>query len=182
MRNLLLVLMLALTLVACSAKDDSVQQPVPDAPQAEASEGTPAEPPAGEASSGPTSTHTVRDTTPEGPVGTVQLTNGNTMELTELIKLGDYYLYISGRLNGRSSTVVSLTRYRDLQKWDSIVFKDPRTFVITSKKGKEWAFEDSTLYLGTDKPGLYAFQTLNTRYDKVTVEIPKDQIAIITFK
>ena len=182
MRNLLLALMLVLTLVACSAKDEGVQQPVPDAPQADVADTAPAEAPPAEASNGPVSTHAIKDEVPAGPVGTVQLTNGNTMELTELIKLGDYYLYISGKLNGRSSTVVSLTRFRDLQKWSSIVFKDPSTFVITNKKGKEWSFEDASLYLGTDKPGMYAIKTLNTRYDVITAELPKDEVAIITFK
>ncbi|WP_316898054.1 hypothetical protein [Pseudodesulfovibrio indicus] len=182
MRNLLLALMLVLTLVACSAKDEGVQQPVPEAPPAEAPDTASAEAPPAKASNGPVSTNSVRDVVPEGAVGTVQLTNGTTMELTELIKLGDYYLYISGKLNGRSSTVVSLTRFRDLQKWSSIVFKDPRTFVVSNKKGKEWSFEDAALYLGTDKPGMYAFKTLNTRYDVVPVEIPKNEIAIITFR
>lgn len=177
MRNILLVLTLVLTLAACSAKDEAVQQPVPDATPTEAAEPAPAE-----ANGGPASTLAIKDVIPEGPVGTVQLTNGSTMELTELIKLGNYYVYISGKLNGRSSTVVSLTRFRDLQKWGSIVFKDPRTFVITTKKGKEWSFEDAALYLGTDKPDVYAFQTLNTRYDKITAEIPKNEVAVITFK
>lgn len=177
MRNILLALMLVLTLAACSAKDEGAQQPVPDAPPTAAAEPAPAE-----ANDGPASTRAIKDVIPEGPVGTVQLTNGNTMELTGLIKLGNYYVYISGKLNGRSSTVVSLTRFRDLQNWASIIFKDPRTFLITTKKGKEWSFEDAALYLGTDKPGVYAFQTLNTRYDKITAEIPKDEVAVITFK
>lgn len=182
MRNILLALMLALTLAACSAKDEAAQQPVPDQARAEAAETATAEAAPDEASATPTSTRTLRDEVPPGPVGTVQLTNGSTIELTELVKLGNYYVYISGKLNGRSSTLVSLTRFRDLQQWDSIVFSDPRTFVITTKKGKEWSFEDAALYLGTDKPGLYAFHTLNTRYDKILVEIPKDEVAIITFK
>lgn len=177
MRTLLLSLMLVLTLAACGTKDAAVEQPAADdAPQATVTE------PAGPADGGPISTRVIQETIPDGPVGTVQLTNGNTMQIAGLEKLGgDYWVYVSGKLGGRTSTVISLTRFRDLMKWESVVFKDPHTFTIANQKGKEWTFEDANLYLGSDNPDTYAFYILDAHYDKVLTEVKKSEVANIAF-
>lgn len=176
MRTLLLVLMLMLTLAACGTKNDAVEQPVADGAPQQAAE------PVAKTDGEPVSTHTIKETIPDGPVGTVQLTNGDKMQIAGLEKLGgDYWIYVSGKLNGRSSTVVSLTRFRDLMHWESIVFKDTHTFTITNQKGKEWSFENANLYLGSDKPDTYSFYTMDSNYDKVLFEVKKSDVANISF-
>ncbi|WP_272698803.1 hypothetical protein [Desulfovibrio sp. Fe33] len=173
MRTLLLALMLALALAACSSKDEAAQLPVPD-------EATAAES-AAPADGQPISSITIKETIPDGPVGRMQLTNGSTLEIDGLEKMGNYWIYLTGKLNGRSSTVVSLTRFRDLMNWQSIVFKDPHNFTITNKRGKEWVFEDANLYLGTDKHDAYSFFVLDDRYDRTLTEVKKSEVANISF-
>ncbi|WP_338668844.1 hypothetical protein [Pseudodesulfovibrio methanolicus] len=172
---LTLALLLAASLAACSAKDEAVQQPVPD--QAAATQ----EAPAADATTS-ASTHTIKEEIPDGPVGKVLLKDGTTLKIEALKKLGgDYWIYVSGKLNGRSSTVVSLTRFRDLMNWKSISFKDPHTFTITNAHGKEWVFQDANLYLGDGKSGNYAFYVLDDRLDKVLTEVPKNEVISIAF-
>ncbi|WP_207263776.1 hypothetical protein [Desulfovibrio sp. Huiquan2017] len=172
--SLTLALMLAASLAACSAKDEAAQQPVPDQPAAQADPAAPGTPAA--------SSRTIKEDIPAGPVGQVQLKNGTTLIIDSLEKLGgDYWVYVSGKLNGRSSTVVSLTRFRDLMGWKSVVFNDPHTFTITTRHGKEWAFEEANFYLGSDKAGIYAFHVLDDRYTPVLTEVPKDAVVNIAF-
>jgi predicted small lipoprotein YifL len=180
MRTLLLALTLALTLAmslaACSAKDEAAQQPVAD--QAAAAP----EAPAAEAADPAASTHKIKEEIPAGPVGQVQLKDGTVLKIEALEKLGgDYWIYVTGKLNGRSSTVVSLTRFRDLMNWPSITFKDPHTFTITNKHGKEWVFQDANLYLGEGKAENYAFYVLDDRLDKVLTQVPKSEVINIAF-
>jgi hypothetical protein len=181
MRTLLpaltLALLLALSLAACSAKDETAQQPIADADAA-----AEATAPEAEAAKTPTSTHSIQEEIPNGPVGQVQLKDGTTLKIEALQKLGDdYWIYVSGKLNGRSSTVVSLTRFRDLMSWPSIVFKDPHTFTITNRRGKEWVFEDANLYLGDGEAANYSFYVLDDRYNKVLTQVPKGDVANIAF-
>jgi hypothetical protein len=180
MRTLLLALtlavLLATSLAACSAKDEAVQQPVPDeaaaAPEA----------PAADAAKTRASTHTIKEEIPDGPVGQVMLKDGTTLKIEALQKLGgDYWIYVSGKLNGRTSTVVSLTRFHDLMNWRSIAFKDTHSFTITTSHGKEWAFEDANLYLGDGEANEYTFFVLNDRYDKVLTRVPKNEVVSIAF-
>ncbi|WP_319582705.1 hypothetical protein [uncultured Pseudodesulfovibrio sp.] len=180
--SLTLALLLTMSLAACSAKDETAQQPVPDEPAAAAEAATPAEPVAEKADSSPASTHSIQEVIPEGPVGRVQLKDGSTIKIEALQKLGnDYWIYVSGKLNGRSSTVVSLTRFNDLMNWPSIAFKDPHTFTITNRNGKEWVFEDANLYLGDGKADSYTFWVLDDRYDKNLTEVPKSDVVGINF-
>ncbi|HKI81131.1 MAG TPA: hypothetical protein VKA04_05750 [Pseudodesulfovibrio sp.] len=174
--SLTLALLLATSLAACSAKDEAVQQPVPD----EAATAT--ESPAADADRTPASTHTIQEDIPDGPVGQVQLKDGTTIKIEALQKLGgDYWIYVTGKLNGRSSTVVRLTRFHDLMNWPSVVFKDPHTFTITTRQGKEWGFEDANLYLGDGKADSYAFYVLDARYNKVLTQVPKSEVVNIAF-
>jgi hypothetical protein len=117
------------------------------------------------------------------PIGTVIMRDGTAYEIAELIKLDKYFIYIVGKLNGRSSTVISLTRLSDLQLWDSIQFKDPRTFTIVSKNKKELFFADSRLYLGSDSATTYSFISTNpNNFQPVTVEVQKKNVKAITIK
>ena len=174
--SLTLALLLAMSLAACSAKDETAQQPVLD--EAAAAQETPV----ADADKSPSSTHTIQEEIPAGPVGQVRLKDGTTIKIEALQKLGDdYWIYVSGKLNGRSSTVVSLTRFRDLMNWPSISFKDQHTFTITNRQGKEWVFEDANLYLGDGKADSYAFFVLNDRYDKILTQVPKSEVVGIAF-
>lgn len=173
MRTILLAMLIALTLVACGTKNDAPEQPAPEAAAVQEA-ASPAE-----AAQGPTSTNGIKDVIPEGPVGTVRLTDGSTVELTKLIKLGNYHLYITGKLNGRSSTVVSLTRFSDVQRWESFVFQDPNNFTITTKTGKEMVFSEAQLYLGSGSSETYTFMTIDDRFNSVQTEIRKRDVAVI---
>jgi uncharacterized lipoprotein len=177
--SLTLALLLAMSLAACSAKDETAQKPVPDEAAAQSAASEPA---TSEPAGTPSSTHTIQEEIPDGPIGQVQLRDGTTIKIEALQKLGDdYWIYVSGKLNGRSSTVVSLTRFNDLMNWPSIVFRDPHSFTITNRNGREWTFEDANLYLGEGKAGTYAFYVLNDRYDKVLTEVPKSDVVTIAF-
>lgn len=176
MRTTLLALLITLTLVACGAKDDSMEQPVPE-PAPATADASPQAP-----NGKPVSTNALKDVVPEGPVGTLQLGNGDTVEIAELIKLDNYYIYITGKLNGRSSTVISLTRFRDLQRWEAFIFKDPNNFTITTKEGKSLDFAGANLYLGSGDGDTYSFYTLDDRYNKVLYEVKKSDVASIQIK
>jgi len=181
MRTIIIALMLVLTLAACGTKDDSVESPMPDADTAEqaatpAQEQTPVQP---SDDQGPKSTNTLKDEIPAGPVGTLQLANGSTMEITELIKLGKYYLYMSGKLNGRSSTVVSFTRFSDFKHFEAFIFKDQHNFIVTTKKGKELIFMDARIYMGSDSADTYSFYSVDENLDKKLVTVKKSDVATI---
>jgi hypothetical protein len=117
------------------------------------------------------------------PIGTLTMRDGTAYEISELQKIGKYLIYISGKLNGRSSTVISLTRLSDLQHWTSIVFKDPYTFSIMNRNKKELFFSSSRLYLGSDSPTTFTFTSVNpTNYQPETVVVNKKDVKSITIK
>jgi len=177
MRTLFLALIISLTLVACGTKENPAEQPATDAGSAEAAQQKAAAP---KPTNG--STTGTRDIAPTGIVGSVQLINGNKMELTKLIKLGTYYIYITGKLNGRASTVISLTRFQDLRKWESFVFTSPTEFTINTRAGKTLKFTDAHLYLGEGSLEAYKFITIDNRYNEVPAEVKKSDVANITIK
>lgn len=190
---LTLALTLALTMGGCSFFDDSPEEPMEPAvareagdeaaaPQAAASEVAASEAGASGAEENAGSTNAVTDIVPEGPVATLQLANGKTMEVLGLKKLGKYYLYVSGELNGRTSTVISYTRFQDVAKWDAFIFKDANNFVITTKEGKELVFMNARLFLGSDSNDTYSFYSFNDNYEKDLVEVRKSDVATIKFK
>lgn len=114
-----------------------------------------------------------------GPVGNIRLKDGSAIEITELEKLGKYYIYISGKLNGRASTVISLTRLKDLKRWASFTFKDPYNFIITTKSGKDLRFLDSRIYIGSDSHETFSFYTTTNDYQKKLIEINKADVTSI---
>ena len=182
MRTIFIALLLATTLFGCGFFDDSVEEPTAPAMVGETGEEAPA-PVAGTKPDGPAaSTNEVTDIVPEGPVATVQMANGSTIEVLSLAKLGKYYLYISGELNGRTSTVISYTRFQDVAKWDAFIFKDANNFIITTKEGKELVFMNARFFLGSDSYETYSFYAFNENYEKVLVEVKKSDVATIKFK
>ncbi|BDQ34321.1 hypothetical protein [Pseudodesulfovibrio portus] len=187
LKALLLSLTLALALGGCGFFDDSPEEPMEPAvaqetgdeaaaPQADASEEG-----ASGTEAGLSSTNEVEDIVPEGPVATLQLANGSTIEVLGLAKLGKYYLYISGELNGRTSTVISYTRFQDVAKWDAFIFKDPNNFIITTKEGKELVFMNARLFLGSDSNDTYSFYAFNDNYEKALIVVKKSDVATIKF-
>ncbi|BDQ37991.1 hypothetical protein SYK_23510 [Pseudodesulfovibrio nedwellii] len=177
MRTIIIALMLVLTLAACGTKDDSVESPMPDAEAAEQT-ATPAPVPSSN-DQNLKSTNTLKDEIPDGPVGTLQLADGSTIVISELIKLDKYYLYMSGKLNGRSSTVVSFTRFTDFMKFEAFIFKDQHNFIVTTKKGKELIFMDARIYLGSDSADTYSFYTVDDNLDRQLVTVKKSNVATI---
>lgn len=114
------------------------------------------------------------------PLGSMTLRDGTVYEIMDFVKLGKYYIYISGKLNGRSSTVVSLTRLSDLQDWAAINFKDQYTFTLVDKRKKELFFAESRVYLGTDSPATYTFITVNpSNFQAETVVVNKKDVKSI---
>ena len=109
------------------------------------------------------------------------MANGSTLELVGMIKLGGYYLYIDGDLNGRTSTVISYTRYQDVAKWEAFIFKDANNFIITTKEGKELIFMNARLFLGSDSNDTYSFYAYNDNYETVPVTVKKSDVATIKF-
>lgn len=114
------------------------------------------------------------------PLGAVTLRNGTVYEIMDFKMLGKYFIYIAGKLNGRSSTIISLTRLTDLQNWSSISFKDPRTFTIVDRNKKELFFAESRLYLGTDSPTTYTFISVNpNNFQPEIIEVNKKDVKSI---
>ena len=176
MRTILLTLMLLLTLAACAGKEEvPVDGAAADAAQteeatAEAASDEEDKPVAGVA----------KEEISAGPVGNVRLKDGSVIEISEFKKLGKYYLYISGKLNGRSSTVISLTRLRDVQRWAMFEFKDPYNFIITTKHGKSLRFLDSRIYIGSKSHDSYSFYITNSLFEKELIKVKKTDVESIS--
>jgi len=123
----------------------------------------------------------IRDDLRLEPLGTMTLRDGTVLEIMDFVKLGKFYIYLSGKLNSRSSTVVSFTRLSDLQMWASISFSDQHTLTVVDRSRKEMLFTDARLYLGTDSPNTYTFTTLNrNNYQPETAVVFKRDVASIT--
>jgi len=182
MRTISIIMILALTLAlaACGSKDEAAGDPMAETAEQAAPEAGQPEAVEGEAkTNGPVHPKRV-DILPVGPVGTMQMADGTEMEITNLLKVQGYYLYVTGKLNGRSSSVISFTRFQDMKRWKAFIFKDQNNFIITTKAGKELVFMDARLYLGTDSGDEYVFTTLKD-YEEVEVSVRKSDVATITF-
>ncbi|QGY39459.1 hypothetical protein GM415_04760 [Pseudodesulfovibrio cashew] len=150
MRTVFSLLLILLLLAACAGKEDVPADPAAENATAESGEAAP---------DSAADANAIVENITIGPVGDLQLADGNAMEITKLNKIGKYYIYISGKLNGRSSTVVSLTRLDDLQHWKKIIFQDQHTFTIVNSEDRELHFSDSRVYLGSDSADTYSFIT-----------------------
>ena len=175
MRTILLTLMLLLTLAACAGKEDV---PVDGATEDAQSEETAAE--VAPADEDKPVAGVAKEEAYVGPVGNIRLKDGSVIEIAEFKKLGKYYLYISGKLNGRSSTVISFTRLRDVQRWAMFEFKDPYNFIITTRQGKALRFLDSRIYIGSKSHETYSFYTTNALFEKELTKVKKADVASIS--
>lgn len=178
MRTILMTLMLLMLLTGCAGKEDVPADPAAggDEQAAQVAEGEEGSPAASKDVS------VVDDVIKSDPVGTIELVDGTVYELTEVEKIDRYYIYISGKLNGRSSTVISLTRLDDLIKWKAIVFKDPHTFAIVGRQGKKIYFADSDIYFGSDDYHSISFQTtLPGKYTTQLMTVDKRDLKAIVF-
>lgn len=191
MRTIFLTILLLLTLTACAGKEDApIDGTTADTPAAEeaATEDTPAddqpaaEAPAAEAPAEDENVSVIDENLLIGPVGDIRMANGSVLELTSLDKIGKYYIYISGKLNGRSSTVISFTRLDDLARWKSITFQDPHNFTITTRGDQQLNFMDSRVYIGSDSHETYTFQTTpESSYQAEQITVKKQDVKVINF-
>ena len=150
---------------------DDPEAPVPGEAAPAGEEGAAAEPPAEEA------------VVPAGPVGEMHMADGSIIEILSLQKLGKFYLYLSGKLDGRTSTVLSPTRLADIRLWAGIAFQDQHTLAIVTKDEHQYNFTDARLYLGSDDPVSYSFMgTDPNTYEESPVTVKKADVKAISFK
>jgi hypothetical protein len=118
-----------------------------------------------------------------GPFGEIRLKDGTVKEVLNLKRFGKYYIYISGKLNGRSPMVVSLTRLSDLRRWTGIAFKDANTFTVVTKTEKELNFTDGHVYLGSDSTTDYTFfSTDPSSYMEKEMSVKKSDVQLLLIK
>ena len=160
-----LILLLTLSLTGCAAKEDAI----PDADATDASAAAETTPPEAAAETAAETADVAEEPEPIvdreerifGPVVNLHLDNGDVIEATDLRRLGSYYIYLVGKFNGRSSTVVSYTRLADLRKWAAIVFTGPKTLTVVTRDEKELQFTDADVYLGSDSNETFTIYALN---------------------
>lgn len=187
MRTIVFLMLLLITLTACAAKEEMTPE---EAAQIEAAEAEGAD--AGEAAQADAAADAdSEEALPEAtldenlqldPIGEMKLINGKTYNIFRLEPLDKYYIYIVGKLNGRSSTVISLTRIRDLRRWAGISFKDPSSFVIVTQGEKELSFTDSRMYIGSSSNETFSFWTMEEDYSESLIEVNKKDVSMIAFK
>ncbi|MDC0336467.1 hypothetical protein OAN24_06210 [Pseudodesulfovibrio sp.] len=186
MRTIVFTLMLLLALTACGGKEDVSTDPNGEAAASEttadeAGEES-SEAAAGEEAPAEETASIAPDIILE-PIGEIHLFDGTVLELTTFEKIGKYYIYIAGKLNGRSSTVLSLTRLDDLQNFAGIGFKDQHNFTIVTKAEKELHFEGSRVYIGSDSPDTYTFFTTDPdTFQMEKVDVKKKDVKLIVIK
>lgn len=116
------------------------------------------------------------------PIGTVVLRDGSTMELTSFKKTAPHYLRITGKLNGRSSTLIQMTRVDDIRGWKGISFENPATFTIRTQEGKEHPFTDGQVFVGGESEESFTFMSIasGSSEEKESV-VPKSEVKLIVF-
>lgn len=188
------ILFLLTVLAACGSKDEAVQDPTAHEQSAESppkeeisniENGVPSERAEAEiekqieeAAETPSPYVELKDIVPSGPLAAVRLRDGTQYEIIQFEKLGKYYLYITGKLNGRSSTVICLTRFQDLQKWDSITFQDQYNFTIATRNEKSLRFLNSRMYMGSSSHDTFTFYVPNGM-DNQRIEVKKRDVEAI---
>lgn len=115
------------------------------------------------------------------PVGTVVLTDGSTVELTEFKQGDPVLIHISGKLNGRTSTLIRMTREDDIRTWKGITFESPDTFTIVTRSNKEFPFANSSIYIGGKSEDVISFITKVPGESAKEVSVPKSSIKLIGF-
>ncbi|WP_419785881.1 hypothetical protein [Pseudodesulfovibrio sp.] len=120
---------------------------------------------------------------PDGPVGELHMTDGNVYEILALPKIGKFYLYLNGKLNGRTSTVISPTRMADVRRWVGISQDGPGQFTVVTRDKKQFQFTDAHLYIGSIKSDIFSFLITDpVSYDNVVKTVKKTDVKVITFK
>lgn len=135
----------------------------------------PAEAPATAASA--TETESVK---PALPVGTVVFADGSTLELTSFLQGDPILLRITGKLSGRTPTLIQMTRVDDLRSWRGITFESPDTFSVSYRNNKEFRFTDATLTIGGEGD-VITFMNKEVGEELKEVSVPKANIKLISF-
>jgi len=118
-----------------------------------------------------------------GPVGELHTSDGNIYEILALPRFGKFYLYLSGKLNGRTSTIISPTRMSDVKRWAGISFDGNNTITIITTAKKELQFTDAHLYIGSISADTFSFLITDpVNYDKVVKTVNKTDVKVIVFK
>jgi len=170
-----------------AATDDAAQtqESVPDDPNAMLPGETPAPPQDAAEAPAPegNATDAKAEEVPTGPIGEMHLADGSIVEIIELQKIGKFYLYLSGKLEGRTTTVLSPTRLADVRNWAGIAFQDQYTLTIVTKSEKQLQFTDAHLYLGSDDPVSYSFVTTDPNtFEQVVTTVKKADVKTIALK
>ena len=188
MRTIILTLLLLITLTACAGKEDVPTDPAAEGATTEEQAATEtddeaaAQADATEASPADDNQSIISDDIQFDPVGEVRMANGQTLELSKFEKIGKYFMYISGKLNGRSSTVISFTRLDDIKHWKGISFADPHNFTILNGQDQELRFVDSRIYIGSDSSETFTFHTLDSSgFSTKLTTVNKRDVKLITF-
>jgi len=165
MRTIAIISLLMLFLTGCAASDPKMEELTAPQPAAEAIEES-----------------IVQEAV--DPVGTIVLKDGTAIELTSFKPMGIYYIHITGKLNGRSSTLIQLTRVDDMRNgWRGISFETPDTFTIRTQNNKEFKFTDARIFIGGDSEDSFSFMSTrigSTEPEEMTV--PKSEVNLIVFK
>ena len=167
MRIKLFVFMMILTLAACGGKNDAPVDPA-------AENGTTLSLPADDQGLGDAVLDIQFD-----PIADFGMKSGERIPIVEFKKLGKYFVYISGKLNGRASTVISITRLDDFRRWAGIAFKDPHNFVIITRDSKQLNFTDARIFIGSDSYDTFTIVTSGDNYTTKTIEVNKADISTL---
>jgi len=179
------LLILLLCTVALAQGPDQAPAPQPgDAPAPQAAPPAPDQaPPAPDQAPPAPDQAPAEAAQPDGPMGELHLNDGTIYEILDLPRFGKLRLYLSGKLNGRTSTVISPTRISDIKRWAGISFDGNNTFTIVTATKKELQFTDARLYIGSDSPDTFTFLVTDpASYDNVLKTVKKTDVKVIVFK
>ncbi|MEF2230339.1 MAG: hypothetical protein V3571_05375 [Pseudodesulfovibrio sp.] len=170
-----------------AAPDDAArtQEAMPDDPNAMLPGEAPAPPQDSSESAPPEAAapEAKAEDVPSGPIGELHMADGAIHEILALQKFGKFYFYLSGKLDGRTTTVLSPTRLEDVKRWAGIAFQDQNTLTIVTKGQKQLLFTDAHLYLGSDDPDSYSFMTTDPNtYEDVLLSVKKADVKTIAIK
>jgi len=174
MRAVSVVLMLLVLIAGCAGKSD---QPINTDDQAAAGETVTGETTDAAVESTATSYETLFT-----PVGNLYLQDGSTVEITDIKRLGNFLIYINGELNGRTPTVMSITRQDDLWNWKVLIFEEDGSLIIRTRANKQLRFTDAHVYLGSADHQEYTFlrrNSINLELEEVSVD--KSKVKAIAF-
>lgn len=174
MRTVSVLLLFLVLLAGCAGKSDQSMNAGEHAANGETMTGEPAE--------GVTESTLAGHETLFTPVGSLFLHDGSTVEITDFERMGKYLIYINGELNGRTPTIISITRQDDLWNWKVLIFEEDGSLVIRTRANKELRFTNANVYLGTAEHDEYSFfrrNSMNLELEEVSVD--KSRVKAISF-